>query len=189
VTLDSPTDTAANGVCLEETTRLHGTGGHYTGRLYPEWQIWGPNGGYLATLALRAAAMCADIPRPAGIQATFLRSPRFDEVTLDVVTLKRGRRTEVFAVTMSQDGRPVLAAQVQTAAVAPGYETQPAPAPDVAAPDASTVLEPGGPYPFWANLSRRSTSDGGEPRMREWDAEGHLVATGASQLCCVPAPP
>ena len=39
--------------------------------------------------------MCADIPQPAGIYATFLRSPRFDDVTLDVVTLKRGGRTEV----------------------------------------------------------------------------------------------
>ncbi len=271
MTLDSPADTATNGACLEEATRLDGTGGHYTARLSPEWRIWGPNGGYLATLALRAAGMCADIPRPAGIHATFLRSPRFDDVTLDVVTLKRGRRTEVFRVTMTQDDRPVLSAQVQTAAVAPGYETQPAQAPHVSSPDASTVIEPGGPYPFWANLSRRSTSDPGGTHLREWlrfrprprfddpfvdtarslvlldtygwpafwhthgdgpfiapsldinasfhpvdppsdwllidcavqvgrhcrigvtskvwDTGGHLVATGASQLYCVPAPP
>ncbi len=149
-------------VCLEETTRLSGTAGRYTARLSPGWRIWGPNGGYLAALALRAAGLCSAVPHPAGIHATFLRPPRFDEVTLDVVALKQGRRVEVFAVTMTQDDRPVLSALVQTAAVAPGYDLQPARAPDVPPPDAATAIEPGGPYPFWDNVSRRSA--GG----REW---------------------
>lgn len=277
MTVDGPADTmpatvphTVPGVCLDESTRLDGSAGHYTARLSPEWRIWGPNGGYLATLALRAAGMCADVPHPAGIHATFLRSPRFDDVTLDVVTLKRGRRTEVFAVTMTQDGQPVLSALVQTADMAAGYESQPARPPDLPSPDASTVIDPGGPFPFWANLSRRTPGEHGHATMREWvrfrphsrfddpfvdaarslilldtygwpafwhtygdgpfiapslditasfhpvdtpsdwllidcevqvgrvgrlgvtgrvwDVDGHLVATGASQLCCVPAP-
>jgi len=179
--MDSPAVTATSGVCLEETTRPHGIGGRYTARLHPEWQIWGPNGGYLATLAIRAAGLCADIPRPAGVHATFLRSPGFDEVCLDVVTLKPGRRSEVFAVTMRQDDRAVLAAQVQTAAVAPGYETQPAQAPDVAAPASSDWLLIDCAVPV-----RRHGRLGVTGKVR--DVDGHLVATGASQLCLVPAP-
>ena len=45
-------------------------------------EIWGPSGGYLAALALRAAGLCAEIPRPASYYCHFLASPEFDEVEL-----------------------------------------------------------------------------------------------------------
>jgi acyl-CoA thioesterase len=152
---------------LADASRLEGTAGRYTARLSPEWGIWGPNGGYLATIALRAAGLCAELPHPAGVYATFLRSPRFDEVRLDVTPLKQGRRAETFAVTMTQDEQPVLSAVVRTAAVVPGYD-RPAPAPEIPPPTDCAVTESGGRFPFWSNLERRATADDGETRLREW---------------------
>jgi acyl-CoA thioesterase len=38
---------------LADASRLEGVAGRYTARLSPEWGIWGPNGSYLATIALR----------------------------------------------------------------------------------------------------------------------------------------
>jgi acyl-CoA thioesterase len=160
VTVDGPADTTP-GACLEASTRLDGSAGHYTAHLSPAWRIWGPNGGYLATLALRAAGLCADLPHPAGIHATFLRSPRFDEVTIDVVTLKRGRRAEVFAVTMSQDGAAVLSFH------------------PVATPSDWLLID----CEVQVGRVGRLGVAG-----RVWDVDGHLVATGSSQLCCVPTP-
>ena len=170
---------------LDDATDLDGGDGRYSVRLSESWEIWGPSGGYLAAIALRAAGRCAEIPRPASFYCHFLRSPAFDEVELTVELLKRGRRSESLAVRMAQDGKQVLHALVQTAAEAPGYEHQEAKAPPVTPAEASEPLlrmKDGEPlHPFWGNLScRRPDWDGLEddagdrgtesraPITREW---------------------
>jgi acyl-CoA thioesterase len=146
-------------------------------RLSDAWEIWGPNGGYLAAIALRAAGRCAEIPRPASFYCHFLSSPGFDEVELTVELLKRGRRSESLAVRMTQGGRQVLYAPVRTAADAPGYGHQEPSAPAVTPPEASPPfhrLKGGQPiFKFWSNLScrRPELSEAAEPAaavIREW---------------------
>jgi acyl-CoA thioesterase len=168
---------AARAISLDEATRLEGDSGRYSIRLDDAWEIWGPSGGYLAAIALRAAGAGAEIPRPAGFYCHFLSSPAFDEVELTVETLKRGRRSESVSVRMTQEGRPVLQALVRTAAEAPGYEHQEAAAPAVAPPEASEPLlrlKDGKPiFNFWANLSCRRPEPGpvgapAPPVIREW---------------------
>ena len=46
-------------------TALEGGDGRYRAHLSPDWAIWGPNGGYLAVVALRAAGREAQVQRPA----------------------------------------------------------------------------------------------------------------------------
>src|SRR5215207_4597841 len=96
------------GADLEQATRVEGDDGRYVAQLSDAWEIWGPNGGYLAAIALRAAGRMAQIERPASFYCHFLSSPAFAEVQLDVTVLKQGRRAESLQVTMSQDGRAVL---------------------------------------------------------------------------------
>ena len=48
---------------LEHDTRLSGADGRYTATISEDWRIWGPNGGYMAAVALRAAGMEAAIRR------------------------------------------------------------------------------------------------------------------------------
>jgi hypothetical protein len=53
------------GADLERATRVQARDGGFVAELSRDWEIWGPNGGYLATIALRAAGMVAQIQRPA----------------------------------------------------------------------------------------------------------------------------
>jgi acyl-CoA thioesterase II len=164
-------------VGLDEATSLEGEDGRFSIRLSEAWEIWGPSGGYLAALALRAAGRCAQIPRPASFYCHFLRSPDFDRVELTVELLKRGRRSESLAVRMSQRGSQVLFALVRTAMEAPGYRHQ------ESGPPEATPLDESEPYQrakdgkpifrFWSNVScRRPDWDvtGGESSavVREW---------------------
>ncbi len=167
---------------LEHATRVDGHDGRYVAQLSEDWEIWGPNGGYLAAIALRAAGMVAQIQRPASFYCHFLSSPAFDAVQLDVHVLKRGRRAESFEVEMTQDRKPILHALVRTAADAPGYSHQHLQAPDVPSPaDLSTYKRVGDPqhptFSFWDNVERRPVDrsateepieESSAPVIREW---------------------
>ena len=119
---------------LEHATHLDGDDGRYVAHLSDDWEIWGPNGGYLAAIALRAAGKVAHIQQPRSFYCHFLSSPAFDVVQLDVRVLKQGRRAESFAVEMTQGHKPVLQALVKTAADGPGYSHQHLEAPEVPPP-------------------------------------------------------
>jgi acyl-CoA thioesterase-2 len=67
--------------------------------LSEDWDIWGPNGGYLATIALRAAGREAQVQRPSSFSAHFLSVARFAPVDVEVEVLRRGRSTESFPST------------------------------------------------------------------------------------------
>ena len=41
---------------LSADTAVDGTDGVYSARLSSDWEIWGPNGGYVASVAMRAGA-------------------------------------------------------------------------------------------------------------------------------------
>jgi acyl-CoA thioesterase-2 len=146
---------------LQDALRLDGTNGRYRTELSKQWEVWGPNGGYLASLALCAVGKQAEIQRPSSLYCHFLSSPQFAEVEFDVEVLKRGRRSESFSVCMRQGGRPMMQALIRTAADAPGYAHQQVNAPAVPAPDTLKtwdVLFPeydGPRYSFWDNLDSR----------------------------------
>ncbi len=162
---------------LDVATDLSGADGSYSIRLSQDWELWGPSGGYLGAIALRAAGHCAQIPRPASFYCHFLSSPAFDNVDITVELLKRGRRSESLSVNMTQGGRPVLFALIRTAADAPGYRHQELKTPDVQSPEASVPFErtkDGKPiFRFWNNVSARRpvwgvSEDETRPVIREW---------------------
>jgi acyl-CoA thioesterase II len=167
------------GADLEQATRVHGEDGRYVAELSDAWEIWGPNGGYLAAIALRAAERVAQIQRPSSFFCHFLSSPAFAEVQLEVTALKQGRRAESLQVAMSQEDRPILQAMVKTVAEAPGHRHRHLQMPDVASPDElesyeqllSAERRP--PFKFWDNVERRPIDqvrppEPAEPVLREW---------------------
>src|SRR5688500_11452169 len=83
--------------------------GQITAELHEDWNFWGPNGGYLAAVALRAAgAYVGDrLPRPASLLCHYLGVAAFDVVDLEVTTLRAAKRAESVRVSMTQDGQPV----------------------------------------------------------------------------------
>jgi len=172
------------GISLDAATKLDGGPGTYTTVLSRAWEIWGPSGGYLAALALRAAGLGAEIARPASFYCQFLRPPSFGRVDLDVSLLKPSRRSEALVVQLTQQNRPILHALVRTATDAPGYEHEQTDPPDVPSPevlqstDELWADEERPPFAFWDNLERRpidqqfrpasSTAERSSPIVREW---------------------
>jgi acyl-CoA thioesterase II len=164
---------------LELATRVESEGERFAAQLFDAWEIWGPNGGYLAAIALRAAGASAAIPQPRSFYCHFLSSPEFAAVELEVRALKRGRRAESFAVEMTQAGKPILHALVKTAADGPGYEHQHLRAPDAPDPEQLKTYEQLRPnarppaFSFWENVERRPVDqeafgESRAPRILEW---------------------
>lgn len=160
---------------LELDTRLTGGDGLYTLSLSPDWRIWGPNGGYVAAIALRAAGRESRLARPASFQCQFLEAGAFEPAQVRVETLRRGRAAEAASVRLEQGGRLLLVAQVWTVGVLEGLAHDVSQAPSVPSPEAlppiETVLAPGDPPPhaFWGNLDRRPI-DRVAPEQRRADA-------------------
>ena len=86
-----------------------GAGNRYTAKLSPDWEIWGPNGGYLASVALRAAGLATGRARPASLVGHFLGVAAFDRVDLDVDILRTSRFATSARVGQHMQDRPHLA--------------------------------------------------------------------------------
>lgn len=135
--------------------------GRYSATLFADYEVWGPEGGYVAAVLLRAAAEQSAQPRPASLQVHFLGVARSEVVELTVTVLRRTRRAESLRVSMTQDGRPVAEALTWFTAGGDGFEHHHAPLPDgvTAHHDLPTFdqrmaaagLDPP-PFPFWDNV-------------------------------------
>jgi len=159
-----------------------GDGGRYQVRLSRDWEIWGPNGGYVAAIALRAAGAASALPRPASFAGHFLSVADFDVVDLEVTTLRAAKRAESLRVSMSQQGRRIFEAIVWTVAEVAGLEHDDATMPSVPPPSQLKSIEELVPdadraqrYRFWENLEARpidfvpwAERRPGAPAWREW---------------------
>jgi acyl-CoA thioesterase-2 len=148
---------------LADDTRVTGSVGRYSARLSRDWEIWGPNGGYLASIALRAAGEHSKFGRPVSIAAHFLGVATFDDVILDVKTLRLTKRAESIRVSMRQGSNAILEALVWTCSPMEGLEHELALSPASFEPESvpSTAerlgeagIEP--IYRFWSNFDERS---------------------------------
>jgi len=146
--------------------------GRFRARLSRDWEIWGPNGGYLAVIALRAAGELARVERPASFSAHFLSVADFHDVDIAVRVIRAGRRSESLGVSIHQEGKPILEALVRTAAVVPGLAHDVAgmpavPLPSELRPVQELVPDDQGPsFPFWNNFDVKPVwpERFGEPR-------------------------
>lgn len=141
-----------------------------TATLSDRWEIWGPQGGYLAAVALRGAGARSAHPRPASLTCHFLRTARFGEIGVHVASLRRARRAESLRVTLVQEAEPVLEALVWTVTELSGLDHDAVAMPEVPPPQAVEpwdVYLPGGepPFPFWRNFDIRPVV----PHPSAWD--------------------
>lgn len=86
--------------------------GRYRATLSPDWQLVGPNGGYLAAVALRAAQRLAGQHRPASLSCQFLATARFGTVELTGTVLRATHRATALRVSMSQGDAHLLEALI-----------------------------------------------------------------------------
>lgn len=146
---------------FELQTRVHALAENRFGAtLDSDWAIWGPNGGYLASTALRACGEVAQIARPVSFTCHFLRRGEFRDVEIQVEVLQQGRRSESFAFKIIQDERILAAGMMRTAAEGPGLQHNMNATPQVPPPESLAALEELLPdyqpsFPFWNNFERR----------------------------------
>src|SRR6476620_5279 len=122
---------------LAVDTAVEGRDGHYTARVSREWEIWGPNGGYVASIALRAAGAQSRFNRPGPLVGHFLGVADFDTVDLEVTTLREAKRAESIRVSMTQRGQPIFDAMVWAVGDVSGLEHDVTEMPE--APDPETL--------------------------------------------------
>ena len=105
--------------------------------LSPSWAVWGPNGGYVAAIALRAAMARSRLPRPASFHCDFLAVGEFAPVEIRVRSLGGGKRAESLRVEVVQQDRLLLTATAWMVDDGlEGFEHDFAAAPPVPAPGA-----------------------------------------------------
>jgi acyl-CoA thioesterase-2 len=168
---------------LGEDTAVRQLGeGHYEATLSPDWEIWGPMGGYVAACALRAAGAATEHSRPAAFSCHYLSVARFGPVDVHVETRKTGRTASSQRVEVSQKGRPVLDAIVWSVSDAEGLEHDETEPPAVPGPDALPSIDEllpedaQPPFAFWHNFDVKPIDfeaewppDGPRPaRWQEW---------------------
>ncbi len=78
------------------------------------WVFAGPNGGYLAAMALRAAltTLGASDRAPRSMHLRYLAPPKEGDCELSVSVLRQGRSMTILAVTLQQGGRDCVSATV-----------------------------------------------------------------------------
>jgi len=159
-------------------------GGNYRATLSPDWEIWGPMGGYVASVALRAVGRASRFHRPASFFCHYLAVATFDDVDVSVTKLKGARRAESHWVEVTQGGTPILEATVWSIGDVDGLVHNDCKPPLVPRPELLRALhEVPRPlpddrprYPFWDNVDVRllSFEEVWPPRMpnpsiwRQW---------------------
>lgn len=159
--------------------------GRSVARLSRDWEIWGPMGGYVAAVALRAAEAASPFDRPASINCHYLGVAAFDEVQISVVPTRLGRGAASHRVSIVQDDRPIMEASVWSIpAGTEGLVHDESVLPEGAGdpeelPTAEELMGEADrpPFPFWRNFTQ--TPLGFE---RDWPPSGPRDAVWRSWL-------
>ena len=100
---------------FQEDTALREENGKLSATLSRDWEIWGPNGGYLSAIALRAAGKIAPPDhRPATISVQYLSAGQFSDVEVEAERVHKGRNAWCINVALVQNGKRFLQAQAWT---------------------------------------------------------------------------
>jgi acyl-CoA thioesterase len=160
----------------------------FTALVKSDWEIWGPEGGYVAAIALRAAGAASPFDRPASFFCHYLSVAAFEPVDLVVTPLRSGRTVLAQRVEMTQQGRPILHAMVWSVGQVEGLVHSDLRPPQVADPDALKSWEElmpdgdGPPFRFWDNFDQRPID-----YVLEWPPPGPLEPTWRTWLRAAPS--
>ena len=159
----------------------------------PAWGIWGPMGGYVASIALRAAGRACGRARPASISVQFHGVGRYEPLEVRTRILRSTRVATSVEVDLVQRDRSLLRATVWGVDELDAIEHHTSRRPDVPLPDGlpnmdQLFAEAGierSTYEFWKRVEQRplewisdwDNTPPGEPAVTSWnrfvDAETH----------------
>lgn len=146
---------------LQDATKVTNENGRYFATIQPDWCIWGPIGGYVAAIALRAVALSTPAGhRPVTLTCQFLGKGKEGETDIIVEPLRSGS-TSFYNVRLAQNGVVFLQAQICTTEKVDGPEHMDFYAPNVPRPETlesfADQLQRFGHQPigFWKNADGR----------------------------------
>ena len=190
---DTPTTVTAVGDFGEDTT-VSGSEGQYHANVSRDWEIWGPMGGYVAAMALRAAAAEVLPPfEPASFTCQFLSSAKFEPVDIAVEIRRRSRRAAAVSVRITQNSTPILDAQVWFSIPSEVVRYDYAKPhrhgrPEDHRPISEYTFEPS-VFPFWENFEGRPIDWIDDPSTYPGGERAHLrVAQPGPRRAVPPAP-
>jgi acyl-CoA thioesterase II len=169
---------------LEE---LEGGVRRYSAMVHDDWEIWGPEGGYVAAIALRAAGAASPFARPASFFCHYLSVAAFEPVTLIVSPLRSGRTVLAQRVEMNQQGHPILDAMVWSVGEVEGlvhYDLHPPDVPDpdqLKSPRELWPEEEGPRFAFWGNFDQKPID-----YVESWPPDGPLEPVWRTWVRCAP---
>ena len=157
----------------------------FRARLSADWEIWGPMGGYVAAIALRAAGAASPFGRPASFFCQYLGVATFDAVDVTVTPIRTAKTALAQRVEVRQGDRAIMEATVWSVGDVDGlrHDVTANARPEVPAPEQLPHLldllsdderEQGPPFPFWNNLESkpidwsRERPPTREPAWKEW---------------------
>ncbi|MCA3730411.1 MAG: thioesterase family protein [Phenylobacterium sp.] len=143
------------------------------------WDVWTPNGGYLAALVYGAMAAASRFNRPAAVYCQFLKPARHGPYDIVAEVVRSGTTSEVLRATLSQDGRAVvLATATLVADDMEGLQHRDHQAPQVPAPETlkpyEALTEDFATWPiYWRQVEGRpcrwpEEQSAGTPAWRTW---------------------
>jgi len=98
------------------------TNNQFTATLSRDWEIWGPNGGYVASIALRAVEASCWGMEPGSMYCQYLSVAQFAKIDIQVECIKPGRNAMAFSVTMRQQNKNILYALIWVSKSVSGLE-------------------------------------------------------------------
>jgi acyl-CoA thioesterase len=195
---------------LEEDTAVDLRDGNLSATLSRDWEIWGPNGGYIASIALRAAGKVVPPDhRPATFSCQYLSVGQFAPVAIEAEPVRKGRNVWCTNVAISQNEKRLLQAQVWTTNKQDGpfldfaralvmIDTYPWPAfgrgfdtyPGYVAPTLDVTAwfhTPPGDTDWFLADARADVAANGliHGTVDIWSEDGRAIATGGSNLLVV----
>lgn len=134
--------------------------GRLTANLSRDWDIWGPNGGYIASIVLRAVGKVAPPDhKPATFSCQYLSAGQFDAVEIAVEPVRQGRNAWCLNAALLQNGKRVLQAQAWTTNKTDGPQKRDRKMPDVPKPSAlktwAELFPDNEKHPFWAHFDSK----------------------------------
>jgi acyl-CoA thioesterase len=167
-------------------TEVEGRDGAYRAVLSPDWSVWGPLGGYVAAIALRAIGRQSAQPRPASFSCQFLRVGKPGRVDVAVSEVGGERRAQALRAVLSQGGTPLLAATAWMVADGiAGFEHDASRAPDVPRPQSLPTVAQATPsmlelFPFWRIAEGRPVEQLADPESKPPFWRGWIRLPGAA---------
>ena len=149
------------GNFLEQTQSEKIGEGRFQANISKDWEVWGPNGGYLSAIVFRAVGQHTNHTMPISFYGQYLSVADFGEAIVEVECIKPGRVAAAYTAKLIQNNRTVLQAQIWVANTLEGLEHQYFKKPSTYIPLAEATERPRhGPMKFWDNLDIRKSAMG-----------------------------